>query len=51
MGLSCVLKMGVFLDDCQDRKLVIEEKLKAIDPLFRVELLNVDRSGVVLSKI
>ena len=43
--------MGVFLDDCQDRKLIIEEQLKAIDPLFRVELLNVDRTGVVLSKI
>ena len=39
------------IDDCEDRKLVIEEKLKAINPLFRVELLNVDRTGVVLSKI
>ncbi len=43
--------MGVFLDDCLDKKLIIEEKLKAVDPLFRVELLNVDREGVVLSEI
>ena len=43
--------MGVFLDDCEDKKAIIEQKLKAIDPLFRVELLNIDRTGLVLSNI
>ena len=43
--------MGVFLDDCEEKKTIIEEKLKAIDPEFRVELLNIDRTGLVLSRI